>query len=57
MLTTFVLPDNAIASTTTYITDIFTDLLPFFILIIGMALAFWFIRSLISLILSNLKRR
>jgi len=50
MLTIITLPETFIASTTAYIGELFTDVSTYVILIIGLPLAFWIIRKLISLL-------
>ncbi len=46
----FTLPAGAVASTTAYIGDLFTDLSVFVYLAIGLPLGFWVIRKIISLV-------
>jgi heme exporter protein D len=50
LLTLFTLPDGAVASSTAYIGDVMTDLGPFLWLAIGIPLAFFVIRKIISLV-------
>lgn len=50
LLTLFTLPDTAIASTTAYIGDLFTDLGVFVWLAIGIPLGFYVISKVISLV-------
>ena len=49
MLTLFTLPVDALASSTAYIGDLVTDAWPFVALAIGIPLAFYVVRKLISL--------
>ena len=49
MLSIFTMPENAITSTTAYIGDLITDAWPFIALAIGIPLAFYVVRKLISL--------
>jgi hypothetical protein len=46
----FDLPAGAVASTTAYIGNLFTDLGPFVWLALGLPLGFWVIRKTISLV-------
>ncbi len=48
--TLFTLPTSSVASTTAYIGDFFTDLAPFIYLAIGIPLAFYVIRKVISMV-------
>ena len=50
MLTLFTLPTDALASTTAYIGDTFTDVGPFIWLAIGIPLAFYVIRKVASIL-------
>lgn len=50
MISLFTLPDTAIASTTAYIGSLFTDLGVFIWLAIGIPLAFYVIRKVISMV-------
>jgi len=46
----FTLPTSSVASTTAYIGDFFSDLAPFIYLAIGIPLAFYVIRKVISMV-------
>lgn len=48
--TMFTLPTSSVASTTAYIGEFFTDLGPFIWLAIGIPLAFYVIRKVISMV-------
>jgi len=50
MLTIITLPAQFATQTLAYAGELFTDISPYFILIIGLPLAFWVIRKLISLL-------
>lgn len=50
MLTLITIPEGFLASTTAYIGETFTDLWTLVALIIGLPLAFWAIRKVISLV-------
>jgi hypothetical protein len=50
VLSIFTLPGDFIANTTAYIGSTFTELYPLVALVIGLPLAFWAIRKVISLV-------
>jgi hypothetical protein len=50
MLALITLPGDFLASTTAYVGSVFTDLWTLVALIIGLPLAFWAIRKVISLV-------
>lgn len=50
MLTIITIPEGFVASTTGYIGSLFTDLSLLIVLVIGLPLAFWAIRKVISLV-------
>jgi hypothetical protein len=50
MLSLFTLPAGALASTTAYIGEVSGDIWPYIALAIGLPLAFYFIRKVISMV-------
>lgn len=55
MLSLFTLPTGAIASTTAYIGDVMGDIWPYVALAIGIPLAFYIIRKVISLVSGRMR--
>jgi hypothetical protein len=55
MLTLFTLPENALSSTTAYIGDVAGDIWPYVALAIGIPLAFYVIRKIISLVSGRMR--
>jgi len=50
LLTIITLPANFVASSTAYIGEVFTDISTYIVLLVGLPLAFWVIKKVISLL-------
>lgn len=50
MLSIITLPSDFVASTTAYVGELWTDVVPLIALVIGLPLAFWVVRRIIGLV-------